>query len=84
MRLLSYFTGGYSYAVPSELVFTYALVQLRFLFVSYILAVMLFNIAYTVPILVVTVVLADLRFYYDFIDYINLLLNTEDDESSQL
>jgi hypothetical protein len=53
------------YTVPSALITTYALVQARFLFGVYLFTY-LFVIPYTVPIMALSVLLADYRFFIDF------------------
>ena len=65
MHLITYLTGGMLYTVPSAFVTTYALVQARFLFAVYLFTY-LFTIQYTVPIMALSVLLADYRFFIDF------------------
>jgi hypothetical protein len=77
--VLTYFTGGASYSVPNELSFTYILLQIRFLFFSYVITYY-FAAPYTVLIIVLSVLLADFRFYIDFSDYIDSMLEPEDEE----
>ena len=78
---LTYFTGGYSYSVPLELTLTYVLVQLRFLFFSFVITYY-FAVPYTVITMAVAVILADMRFYIDFNDYIDAVLGlvSEDED----
>lgn len=81
---LTYFTGGFNYSVPLELTLTYALVQLRFLFFSFVITYY-FAMPYTVITMALAVILADIRFYVDFNDYIESLLGilTEEDEDTE-
>lgn len=65
MHLITYLTGGMVYTVPAAFITTYALVQARFLFGVYLLTY-LFTIQYSVPIMVLSVILADYRFFVDF------------------
>lgn len=53
------------YTVPSTFVLTYSLVQARFIFGIYVLTY-LFAITYTTPIMALSVLLADYRFFIDF------------------
>lgn len=76
---LTYFTGGVNYSVPAELSFSYILLQLRFLFFSYLITYY-FAVPYTVLTMVITVLLADFRFYVEFIDYIESVLGVDDSE----
>lgn len=80
--VLTYFTGGASYSVPNELSFTYILIQLRFLFFSYVLTYY-FAVPYTVITMAIAVVLADLRFFIDFSEYIDAILNTSEDDDEE-
>lgn len=86
MRLVvTYFTGGISYSVPNDLTLTYAIVQLRFLFFSFLITYYL-AVPYTVAIMVIAVLLADFRFYLDFGYYIESIngnydnFDNEDDD----
>lgn len=77
-----YFTGGFNYSVPLELSLTYILVQLRFLFFSFVITYY-FAVPYTVITMALAVLIADMRFYIDFNDYIDAVLglnNEEDDD----
>jgi len=65
LNTLVYVTGGVKYSVPNDLLLTYGLTQLRFLFVSYLICFML-SMPYTVSIMAITVLLADFRFFQDF------------------
>ncbi len=76
--VITYFTGGFSFSVPNEFAFTYALVQFRFLFYSFLICYGLV-VPYTVVIMVVTVLLADLRFYIDFNEYIDMISSEGED-----
>lgn len=58
-------SGGVKYAVPNDLILTWFLTQIRFLFGSFILCYIL-ALPYTVIILALSIVLADFRFYQDF------------------
>jgi hypothetical protein len=81
LSTITYFTGGASYSVPTELIFTYVLTQLRFLFFGFVI-VYYFQVPYTVIIMALSVLLADYRFFIDFTDYMNLM--TEDDTEEDL
>lgn len=76
---LMYFTGGFNYSVPLELSLTYALVQLRFLFFSFVITYY-FAVPYTVITMALAVLVADMRFYIDFNDYIEAVLGLVDEE----
>lgn len=65
MHLITYLTGGMIYTVPNSFVLTYAMVQARFLFGVFLLTY-IFSIQYTLPIMVLSVLLADYRFFVDF------------------
>lgn len=74
-----YFTGGFNYSVPLELSLTYILVQLRFLFFSFVITYY-FAVPYTVITMALAVLIADMRFYIDFNDYIDAVLGLNDEE----
>jgi hypothetical protein len=74
-----YFTGGFNYSVPLELSLTYVLVQLRFLFFSFVITYY-FAVPYTVITMALAVLIADMRFYIDFNDYIDAVLGLNDEE----
>lgn len=78
---LTYFTGGFNYSVPLELTLTYVLVQLRFLFFSFVITYY-FAVPYTVVTMALAVIIADMRFYIDFNDYIEAVLGivSEDED----
>lgn len=75
-----YFTGGFNYSVPLELSLTYVLVQLRFLFFSFVITYY-FAVPYTVITMALAVLIADMRFYIDFNDYIDAVLGLNDEEN---
>lgn len=79
--MLTYFTGGINYSVPNELSLTYILVQLRFLFFSFVLTYY-FAVPYTVLTMVIAVLFADFRFYIEFVNYIEAILGYEEQEDS--
>lgn len=79
LSVITYFTGGIKYSVPNELWFTYVLIVLRFLFASYVISYY-FLVPYSAITLAITVLLADLRFYIDFREYIDFLLDNPDDD----
>lgn len=82
--VLTYFTGGINYSVPPELSLSYILLQLRFLFFSYLITYY-FVVPYTVLTMVITVLLADFRFYLEFNEYIESMvdaLTSDDSEDS--
>lgn len=62
---MTYLSGGMFYTVPNSLLFTYVLVQLRFLFGLYLISVV-FAFPYTVGFMALSVLLADHRFFVDF------------------
>lgn len=74
--ILTYFLGGVTHAIPGELAFDYALRQLRFIFISFILTYY-FAAEYSVITMAIAVILADLRFYMDFDTYM-ALVNSEE------
>ena len=76
-----YLSGGVKYSVPNELLLTYVLTQLRFLFISYIVSSYL-ELPYTVGIMAITVLLADFRFYQDFSNAIDEDSDRLDNEDS--
>ena len=77
--LVLYFTGGIKYSLPSMFLPTYALVQLRFLLGIFLLTVFL-EVDYSVAIMVISVLAADLRFYLDYIRFIDSSIDVEEDE----
>jgi hypothetical protein len=78
--VLTYFTGGAKYSVPSEFALTYIITQLRFLFFSFVLSYY-FSVPYTVITMALAVLLADFRFYIDFTTYVDSSINNiEQDE----
>jgi hypothetical protein len=74
-----YFTGRFDYSVPLELTLTYVLVQIRFIFLGFILSYY-FAVPYTVITMALSVVLADLRFYVDFHQYMDQVLGLSDED----
>jgi hypothetical protein len=79
---VTYFTGGFNYSVPLELSLTYILVQLRFIFFSFVITYY-FTVPYTVITMALAVILADMRFYIDFNDYIEAVLGLTDEEDDE-
>lgn len=77
-----YFTGGVNYSVPSELSLSYALLQIRFLFFSYVITYY-FAVPYTVLTMVIAVLLADFRFYIEFNDYIESMVDALTSDESE-
>ena len=69
--VITYFSGGVNYAVPSTLAFDYCLRQLRFVFISYLISYY-FQADYNIITMACAMVLADLRFYMDFDEYMSL------------
>ena len=69
--VITYFSGGVNYAVPSTLAFDYCLRHLRFVFISYIITYY-FQAQYSIITMACAMVLADLRFYMDFDEYMSL------------
>jgi len=76
--VITYFTGGASYSVPNTLVLTYILTQLRFLFFSFVISYY-FGMPYTVITMSISVLLADLRFFIDFSDFMDKVFGLEED-----
>lgn len=76
--VITYFSGGVNYAVPSTLVFDYCLRHLRFIFISYIITYY-FQAEYSVITMACAMVLADLRFYMDFDDYMSSIDDNSED-----
>lgn len=81
LLVITYFTGGIKYSVPNELWFTYTLAMLRFIFVGYIISYY-FVSEYSVLTFAISVLLADLRFYMDFREYMDFLLEDPEDEEN--
>lgn len=75
--VITYFTGGASYSVPNELVLTYALTLIRFLFFGYIITYY-FQLPYTVLTMAVSVLLADFRFFIDFSEFMDQVFGKVD------
>jgi hypothetical protein len=84
--VITYFSGGVNYAVPSTLVFDYCLRHLRFIFISYLISYY-FQAEYSIITMACAMVLADLRFYMDFDDYMTaqdeLLEELAEDENKE-
>ena len=74
--IITYFSGGVTHAIPAELAFDYALRQLRFIFISFIITYY-FAADYSVITMAIAVILADLRFHMDFDTYM-ALVNSEE------
>jgi len=74
---ITYFTGGIKYSIPNDLIFSYALVVLRFIFIGFLVSYY-FATPYTVLTFAITILLADFRFFIDFHDYIDFI--SEDSE----
>jgi len=79
--VITYFTGGLKYPIPSELGLSYLLVQIRFLAYGYVIS-SYFNTDFTALTAILCILIADFRFFIDFIDYIEAILDSseEDDE----
>lgn len=77
--VIIYFTGGLKYSVPNSLLFTYGIVQLRFLLYSWLITYY-FQAEYSALTMILSFILADFRFYIDFSDYMDSALQDEDDE----
>lgn len=75
--VITYFTGGVNYAVPSTLAFDYCLRHLRFIFISYLISYY-FQTEYTIVTMAIAMVLADLRFYIDFDEYMDSMKEDSD------
>lgn len=76
--VITYFTGGVNYAVPSTLAFDYCLRHLRFIFISYIISYY-FQAEYSIITMACAMVLADLRFYMDFDDYMSSIADNSEE-----
>lgn len=76
--VITYFSGGVNYAVPNTLVFDYCLRHLRFIFISYLITYY-FQAEYTVVTMAIAMVLADLRFYIDFDQYMAAVDEADED-----
>lgn len=79
--VITYFTGGANYALPGALAFDYCLRQLRFIFASYVITCY-FGAEYSILTMTLAMLLADLRFYIDFDEYMDQVNNPEEEESS--
>ena len=80
MRLvITYFTGGASYSVPSDLALTYILTLIRFLFFGFVISYY-FQMPYTVITMSLSVLLADFRFFVDFTEYMDTLMGLSEEE----
>ena len=82
--VITYFTGGANYGIPNALAFEYCIRQLRFIFISYLITYY-FQAEYTIVIMASAMVLADLRFYIDFDEYMALQNQPEvsEDETTE-
>ena len=80
--VITYFTGGVNYAVPGTLAFDYCLRQLRFVFASFVITYY-FKTEYSVITMVIAMLLADLRFYIDFDEYMEQVNNQEEESSDK-
>ena len=80
--VLTYFSGGASYALPSTLVFDYCIRQLRFIFASYVIT-WYFQAEYSILTMTLAMLLADLRFYIDFDEYMEQVNNQEEESSDK-
>ena len=77
--VITYFSGGANYSIPKELAFDYCLRQLRFIFISYLITYY-FAANYYVLTMALAMVLADLRYYIDFEEYMNQEDSDDTDE----
>jgi hypothetical protein len=77
--VITYFTGGASYSVPSDLALTYVLTVIRFLFFGFILSYY-FQMPYTVVTMSLSILLADFRFFVDFTQYMDVLLGLSQED----
>lgn len=80
--IITYFTGGASYSVPNSLLVTYVLAQLRFLFFGFMIVYYL-QVPYTVSIMALSVLLADFRFFIDFSAYMDMIVDSEEDDAEE-
>lgn len=78
--VIIYFTGGASYSVPNDLYLTYILTQLRFLFFGFVLSYY-FGVQYSVLTMALSVLLADLRFFIDFSEFMDKLFEYDSDDN---
>lgn len=79
--VITYFTGGVNYAIPSSLAFDYCLRHLRFIFISFLITYY-FQAEYSIITMAIAMLLADLRFYIDFDEYMASLV-VVDEESPE-
>lgn len=77
--VITYFTGGTKYSVPADLGLSYLLLQLRFMLFGYVVSYY-FDTPFSAVTAALCIVLADLRFFIDFTDYIDSQLEPEDDD----
>jgi hypothetical protein len=81
--IILYLSGGIKYSLPTAFLPSYGLVQLRFVFSAFLLCYF-FEIPYTVAIMAASVLLADLRFYLDFIRFVDRGMDgIEEDEDEE-
>ena len=80
--IITYFTGGANYAIPGVLAFDYCIRQLRFIFASFVITYY-FNVDYSIITMALAMLLADLRFYMDFDEYMNQVNNPEEEFSDK-
>lgn len=79
-KLSIYLTGALKYSVPTNFLFSYVLVQARFLLAGFLLTVY-FQAEYSIVTMALSILLADFRFYSNFSDYIDMMVgDTTDDE----
>lgn len=80
--VITYFTGGASYSVPADLSLTYLLIQLRFLFFGFVISYY-FETSYTVLTMALSVILADLRFFIDFSEFMDRFFESDEDDEDE-
>jgi hypothetical protein len=78
-KLTIYLSGALKYSVPSNFLFSYVLVQSRFILAGFLLTVY-FQADYSVITMALSMLLADFRFYSNFSDYIDIVASNDDDD----
>lgn len=80
--IILYISGGIKYSLPTAFLPSYGLVQLRFVFSAFLLCYF-FEVPYTVGVMALSVILADLRFYLDFIRFVDLGIEGEEEDDEE-
>tara|TARA_R110000796_G_scaffold4214_7_gene15968 strand:- start:429 stop:692 length:264 start_codon:yes stop_codon:yes gene_type:complete len=80
--IILYISGGIKYSLPTAFLPSYGLVQLRFVFSAFLLCYF-FEVPYTVGVMALSVLLADLRFYLDFIRFVDRGMESYEEEEDE-